>query len=61
MLKIAGHARTKRKDQRGSWSFLKEKVFRFLWGIAKLYNVLGGYIYYNSIENEKSVHKLLTR
>ena len=45
-----------KKTRRGTGLF-KEKVFRFLWDVAKLYNVLGGYVYYNSIEYEKSVHK----
>ena len=36
----------------------KEKVFRFFGVLQKLYNVLGGYVYYNSITVQSSVHKL---
>ena len=46
-----------KRPVRGTGLF-KEKVFRFLMGCKqKLYNVVGGYVYYNSIEYEKSVHK----
>ena len=52
-----GTYQDKKKTRRGTGLF-KEKVFRFLWGVAKLYNVLGGYIYYNSIEYEKVCTKI---
>ena len=37
----------------------REGIFCYLLGVAKLYNVLGGYEYYNSIGSPESVHKVL--
>ena len=46
-----------KKDSFRSLSFL-EKVFCFLWGVVKLYNVLGGYNVEYIISGKISVHKL---
>ena len=46
-----------RKSQRGSWLF-QEKVFRFLWGVAKNYIMYWGvYANYSTINLIRSVHK----
>ncbi len=46
-----------RKSQRGSWLF-QEKVFRFLWGVAKNYIMYWGvYANYSTINLVRSVHK----
>lgn len=46
-----------KKDSFRSLSFL-EKVFCFLWGVVKLYNVLGGYNVEYIVCFQISVHKL---
>ena len=59
LVKILFMKRKTQKKMTNERSSFWRRYFCYLLGVAKLYNVLGGYEYYNSIGSPESVHKVL--